>query len=591
MTEEKKEEQKSDYINITEDGGIKKKILKEGSGALPEQGNEVHVNYIGRNKDNKIFDQTKDKPFTFKIGSGQVIKGWDMGVKTMKLGEKAEFILSPDYAYGAQKVSDLIPENSTLTFEIELLKIVVPRKEVSDMTYEEKLAEGKKLKAEGVEKFKAKDFVAARDLFTRTTYYLETMDKTKEAEAEGVNLYVTTLSNLCNCCDKQKEYHAVVNFATKGLKIKELPKLYYFRAIANANNDDFSSAKSDLESLKKLLGEKGETDEGVKYVKELIQKKEKEMRSQRKKFGRGIFSQNLYEDKALPVNPVAPPKEQNKENPVCFLDIKIGDNEPKRVEIELFKDKVPKTCENFRCLCTGEKGEKLHYKGSIFHRVIKNFMIQGGDFEKGNGTGGSSIYGKKFEDENFFYAHSREGLLCMANSGKDTNGSQFFITLKDTPWLDKKHVVFGQVIKGMEVVKEVEALETDSQDKPKTNVVIENCGEIKDGKEISPSAAGPKEEKPTEEAKEEKKEEAKEEKKEEAKEEKKEEAKEEKKEEPKEEKKEEAKEEKKEEAKEEKKEEAKEEKKEEPKEEKKEEPKEEKKEEVKEEKKEEEKKE
>jgi len=564
MTEEKKEEQKSDYINITEDGGIKKKILKEGSGALPEQGNEVHVNYIGRNKDNKIFDQTKDKPFTFKIGSGQVIKGWDMGVKTMKLGEKAEFILSPDYAYGDKKVSDLIPENSTLTFEIELLKIVVPRKEVSDMTYEEKLAEGKKLKAEGVEKFKAKDFVAARDLFTRATYYLETMDKTKEAEAEGVNLYVTTLSNLCNCCDKQKEYHAVVNFATKGLKIKELPKLYYFRAIANANNDDFSSAKSDLESLKKLLGEKGETDEGVKYVKELIQKKEKEMRSQRKKYGRGIFSQNLYEDKALPVNPVAPPKEQNKENPVCFLDIKIGDNEPKRVEIELFKDKVPKTCENFRCLCTGEKGEKLHYKGSIFHRVIKNFMIQGGDFENGNGTGGSSIYGKKFEDENFFYAHSREGLLCMANSGKDTNGSQFFITLKDTPWLDKKHVVFGQVIKGMEVVKEVEALETDSQDKPKTNVVIENCGEIKDGKEISPSTSRPKEEKPTEEPKEEKKEEPKEEKKEEPKEEKPlEEPKEEKKEEPKEEKKEEPKEEKKEEPKEEKKEEVKEEKKEE----------------------------
>ena len=574
MTEEKKEEQKSDYINITEDGGIKKKILKEGSGALPEQGNEVHVNYIGRNKDNKIFDQTKDKPFTFKIGSGQVIKGWDMGVKTMKLGEKAEFILSPDYAYGDKKVSDLIPENSTLTFEIELLKIVVPRKEVSDMTYEEKLAEGKKLKAEGVEKFKAKDFVAARDLFTRATYYLETMDKTKEAEAEGVNLYVTTLSNLCNCCDKQKEYHAVVNFATKGLKIKELPKLYYFRAIANANNDDFSSAKSDLESLKKLLGEKGETDEGVKYVKELIQKKEKEMRSQRKKYGRGIFSQNLYEDKALPVNPVAPPKEQNKENPVCFLDIKIGDNEPKRVEIELFKDKVPKTCENFRCLCTGEKGEKLHYKGSIFHRVIKNFMIQGGDFENGNGTGGSSIYGKKFEDENFFYAHSREGLLCMANSGKDTNGSQFFITLKDTPWLDKKHVVFGQVIKGMEVVKEVEALETDSQDKPKTNVVIENCGEIKDGKEISPSTSRPKEEKPTEEPKEEKKEEPKEEKPtEEPKEEKKEEPKEEKPtEEPKEEKKEEPKEEKKEEPKEEKPtEEPKEEKKEEPKEEKKEE--------------------
>ena len=130
----------------------------------------------------------------------------------------------------------------------------------------------------------AGDISNARDLFTRAIAYLENMDKTKEAEAEGVNLYVTTLSNLCNCCNRQKEYHAVVNFASKGLKIKELPKLYYFRAIANANNDEFASAKEDLESLKKLLPEKDrDSDEGVKFVVNLIEQKEKAISSRVKK--------------------------------------------------------------------------------------------------------------------------------------------------------------------------------------------------------------------------------------------------------------------------------------------------------------------
>ena len=492
MSEEKKEEVKKepekgtkDFINVTEDGGVKKRIIKEGKGEQAVEGNEVKVNYIGKNSDNKIFDQTKDKPFSFKIGAHSVIKGWEVGVKTMKVGEKSEFIFSPDYAYGKQKVNDLIPENSTLTFEIELLEAAGSKKEISDMEYEEKVAEGKKFKEEGVEKYKNGDYVGAREKWDEACKYVDRyINKYADYEKDACDLYQSLLSNLCNVCNKQKEYYAVIAYANKGIKVNELlPKLFYFRAIAYAQTSEFEKAQKDIESLEKLLTDKEKENAGIDYIRNLIQVRQKETNSQRKKFSKGLFKQKLYQDKEQR-GPIPPPEEENKKNPVVFLDIKIGEKEKQRVEIELFNDKVPKTCNNFRCLCTGEKN--ITYKGSIFHRVIKDFMIQGGDFENADGTGGKSIYGEKFEDENFYYSHSRAGLVSMANSGKDTNGSQFFITLKDTPWLDGKHVVFGKVIKGMEVIREIGEEKTDQEDKPKIAIVVENCGEIKDGVEIDP---------------------------------------------------------------------------------------------------------
>ncbi|KAF0701419.1 Aste57867_8121 [Aphanomyces stellatus] len=169
-------------------------------------------------------------------------------------------------------------------------------------------------------------------------------------------------------------------------------------------------------------------------------------------------------------------------NPQVFFDMTIGGADAGRVVMELYADKVPKTAENFRALCTGEKGvgrsgKALHFKGSAFHRVIPGFMCQGGDFTRGNGTGGESIYGEKFADENFLLKHKGVGTLSMANAGPNTNGSQFFICTAETSWLDGKHVVFGRVIQGLDVVSTIESYGSQSG-ATKKPVVIANCGQL-----------------------------------------------------------------------------------------------------------------
>ncbi|KAF7494602.1 Peptidyl-prolyl cis-trans isomerase G [Sarcoptes scabiei] len=187
-----------------------------------------------------------------------------------------------------------------------------------------------------------------------------------------------------------------------------------------------------------------------------------------------------------------------KLRPRCFFDISIDSQNVGRIVFELFDDVCPKTCENFKALCTGERGvgmmtqKPLHYKNISFHRIVKNFIIQSGDFSQGNGKGGESIYGGTFEDESFHFKHEKPFLLSMANKGKNTNGSQFFITLAPAPHLDGVHVVFGHVISGKELVSSIADVPVDKQSRPTISVVISNCGElvpqIKSDKEKSEAA-------------------------------------------------------------------------------------------------------
>ncbi|MCO5576893.1 hypothetical protein L7F22_030714 [Adiantum nelumboides] len=169
-------------------------------------------------------------------------------------------------------------------------------------------------------------------------------------------------------------------------------------------------------------------------------------------------------------------------NPKVFFDIVIGDKPIGRVVMQLYANTTPRTAENFRALCIGEKGvgkssKPLYFKGLTFHQVIPNFMCQGGDFTRGDGTGGESIYGDKFADENFSNKHTGPGVLSMANVGPNTNASQFFLCIAKTTWLDRKHVVFGRVVEGMDVVKTVESVgsQTGKTSKP---MVIADCGEL-----------------------------------------------------------------------------------------------------------------
>jgi peptidylprolyl isomerase len=168
------------------------------------------------------------------------------------------------------------------------------------------------------------------------------------------------------------------------------------------------------------------------------------------------------------------------QNSKVFFDIQIDGRDSGTIVFELFDDITPKTAANFKALCTGERGignsgKPLHFKDSIFHRVIPGFMAQGGDFTNGDGTGGESIYGSKFADENFIVEHDSAGLLSMANAGPNTNGSQFFITFVQTPWLDGNHVVFGKVNEGMDVLREIENHGSNSG-RTSAQVKISDCG-------------------------------------------------------------------------------------------------------------------
>ena len=362
----------TEWTPITEDGKVSKVILQAGTGEeTPGENQEVDVNYIGTLlQDGTEFDRNDDPedPFQFFIGTDEIIQGWNHAVKTMLRGEKAKFKISPEYAYGESGSQPKIPADAWLVFEITLIDFRDRTKSKYDYEPEERVPMGIEMKAKGNELFRANKQEEAKAQYKEAAEFLD-----EELGEEALTNYVGICTNMSLILYKEKNYVQSIEWAAKAIdKDPQTVKAYYRMGMAQLAMKNYENAITNLETGLKLDPSNNEIKKAINEAKKQVNAENKKKQSLYKNMFGGDL--DLGYKSSAPVKPSAKDW-SSPNNPKVFFDIKVGEEEPERIEFELFKEAAPKSVENFRCLCTGEKGAgskgiNLHFKGNKFHRLI-----------------------------------------------------------------------------------------------------------------------------------------------------------------------------------------------------------------------------
>jgi len=477
-----------EYKPITEDNKITKKIITPGyDEALPVKGQQVILLFECKLVNGTKVQSSSDPeiPMRFFIDSESVFKGFDLAAKSMHRGEVAHFKVGSEYGYG-NEAPENVPENAELELNIEMLDFHDKWKYIIDLPEDERLDFANKIKIMGNDHFKAKRLKPACYFYRQGIEYVNSMvmPDFNKTPSKVLELRKSLHQNISIVLNGLERWHRTIKHCTELIeKESENAKARYLRGVAYYKIGRFDDALTDIKLAQKLSPGDAKI---IELLQEIHDFKSKQAAEEKKKYKKMFQSESIYNEVAPRIAQTLQKfPEYDPRNPKVFLTLQIGSRDPKTLVFELIKTKVPKTVENFRVFCTGEKVnpyQPYYYKDSYFHKLIGKFMIQGGDVERKEGTGGYSIYGKTFEDENFLLPHSQAGILSMANQGPNTNGSQFFITFKRAVWCNGKNVAFGRLIKGFDfLMGELKAVETATEFCiPKLPIRILDCGEYKE---------------------------------------------------------------------------------------------------------------